>query len=311
MRLISLNNNSFRPWLTGLVWIIACTAYSQDLEPRALSMIPTGGNFAVGSYLYSHGNFLADENIPIDDLKANVHSFVVGYARSFRLFNRLTKFDVIVPYSLGTWSAVVSSADTSVTKFGFADPMVRLSMILIGGPALSIAEYAEYTPSKFRLGVNFRVRVPLGKYDNTKIINLGANRWAFKTGVAASYRVNKLVFEAYAYTWFFTENDEFNSGNVLNQSTVLTFQGHVTYLMKGGKWFAVSLGQNGLGETTINGIPQENNQNTWKFGLAFALPLKDNQALKFAVTNGITTKFGANFTTLVIAYQFMWFDKPK
>ena len=311
MHFISLYNKLTRLWLTGLVWIIVCTAYSQNLEPRALSMIPTGGNFAVASYMFSHGNYLADENIPIEDLKANVHSFVGGYARSFRLFNRLTKFDAIVPYTLGTWSALVSSVDTSVTKFGFADPMVRLSMILIGGPALSMAEYAVHTPSRFRLGVNFRVRVPLGKYDNTKLVNLGANRWAFKPGVAASYRVNKLVFEAFVYAWFFTENDEFNNGNVLKQGVVLTFQGHMTYLMKGGKWFAVSLGQNGFGETTHNDIPQENRQNTWKFGLAFALPLKDNQALKFTVTNGITTRFGANFTTLVIAYQFMWFDKPK
>jgi len=311
MYFTSFHITSIRPWLVSLVLIISCAAYSQDLEPRALSMIPTGGNFAVASYLFSHGNFLVDENIPIEDLKANVHTFVGGYARSFKLFNRLTKVDAIVPYSLGEWNAIVSNIDTSVTKFGFADPMLRISMILIGGPALSIAEYADHKQARFRLGVNFRVRMPLGKYDNTKILNLGANRWAFKTGVGASYRVNKFVFETYIYTWFFTENNEFNSGNVLKQETVLTFQGHVTYIMKRGKWFAVSLGQSGLGETTLNGIPQENKQNTWKFGLAFALPLKNNQALKFALTNGITTRFGANFTTLIIAYQFMWFDKAK
>jgi len=311
MRFALINDRSRRLWFLSLLWIVACVAYGQELEPRALSMIPTGGNFAVASYAYSHGNFLEDENIPVEDLKANVHSIITGYARSFKLFNRLAKFDVIAPYSIGKYKAIVSSVDTSAIRHGFGDPMARISLILVGGPALSPAEYTKQDLSRFRLGVNFRARVPLGKYDNTKIINIGANRWAFKAGIAASYRVNKFIFEGFVYSWFFTENKQFNGDDNLSQGTVLTFQVHATYLLKKGKWLAVSLGQSGFGETTINDVHQENSQNTWKFGIAFALPLKDNQALKFAFTNGITTKFGANFTTLVIAYQFMWFDKPK
>jgi outer membrane putative beta-barrel porin/alpha-amylase len=311
MRYITLYSISLRPWLTSLAWIVACVAYSQDLEPRALSMVPTGGNFAVSSYAYSNGNILIDENIPIEDLTANLHSLVVAYLRSFKLFNRVAKFDAVLPYSLGKWNAIVSNRDTSTSRSGLGDPMARISMILIGGPTLSPGEFAQHDLSRFRLGVFFRVRVPLGEYNNTKLINLGSNRWAFKTGVGVSYRVNKFVFEAYANAWLFTDNKEFLVDNVVSQATVLTFQGHVTYLMKKGKWLAISLGQSGLGETQLNDIPQDNTQNSWKFGIAFALPLTNNQTLKFAFTNGLSTKFGADFNTLVIAYQFMWFDKAK
>jgi len=298
-------------WLSIFFLSVASAAYGQDLEPRALSMAPTGGNFAIASYAFSTGNFLLDENIIIEDLRANVHTFLGGYARSFKLFNRLAKFDAILPYSLGKWSAIVSNVDTSTQRNGFGDPMARISMILIGGPALSLAEYAKHDLSRFRLGVFFRVRMPFGKYDNTKIINLGANRWAFKTGVGASYRVNKFIFEGYVNLWLFTDNKEFLVDEVISQEVVLTFQGHVTYIMKRGKWLAISLGQSGLGETKLNGVPQDNRQNTWKFGIVFALPLKNNQALKFAFTNGLTASYGADFNTLVVAYQFMWFDKAK
>ena len=46
--------------------------HSQDLEPRVMSAIPTGGNFAIVSYSYSAGNILLDNSLPIEDLKANL-----------------------------------------------------------------------------------------------------------------------------------------------------------------------------------------------------------------------------------------------
>ncbi len=300
-----------RLWLICALWMATIALQGQDLEPRALSMLPTGGNFAVASYAYTNGNILIDENIPIEDLNANLHSFVFAYARSFKLFNRIAKFDAVLPYSVGRWEARVSGIDTFTTRSGLGDPMARISMILIGGPALTLREFAIQEKSKFRLGVFFRMRMPFGEYDKTKLINLGSNRWAFKASVGASYLFKKFVFEACINAWIFTDNKEFLVDNVVSQATVLTFQGHVTYLMKKGKWLALSVGQSGLGETTVNDVPQNNLQNSWKFGLAFALPLSNNQSLKFVYTNGLSTRFGADFNTLAIAYQFMWFDKPK
>jgi hypothetical protein len=294
-----------------LAWAVTCSIYAQDLEPRALSTLPTKGNFMVGSYAYSHGNILIDETVPIEDLKANLHSLVGAYARSFKLFNKIAKVDVVLPYSAGKWTAIVNNVDTFTTRSGLGDPMARISMILIGGPAYTLSEFGHHVPSRFRLGAFFRMRVPIGEYDKSKLINLGSNRWAFKTGVGASYRIKKVILEAYINAWLFTDNKEFLIDNVVSQASVLTFQGHATFLMKKGKWLAISLGQSGLGETQINGVPQGNKQNTWKFGAAFALPISPNQALKFVFTNGLSTKFDADFNTFAIAYQYRWFDKEK
>lgn len=289
---------------------ITLSAISQDLEPRFLSAIPTGGNFAIASYGYSSGNILLDNTLPIEDLNARLNSVIVGYARSFKLLNKLAKFDVVLPYSFGQYSGVVTDIDSSVYRNGFGDPLLRFSLILIGHKPVGVSEFMQQGDNKFKLGATFRMRLPLGQYDPEKFLNLGANRWGFKLGVAGSYTVKKkLIFEGHLNTWLFTENKAFFNGNTLYQKPLLSAQLHVTYLMNPRLWFAVSFGRSGLGETVINGIEKNNTQNDSRFGVAFAYKVNKHNSLKLAFTSGITTRYGADFTTILLAYQFMWFDK--
>ena len=50
----------------GLFLVIESNA--QDLEPRFLSAMPTGGNFAIVSYGYSTGNILVDNSLPTEEI---------------------------------------------------------------------------------------------------------------------------------------------------------------------------------------------------------------------------------------------------
>jgi hypothetical protein len=285
---------------------------AQDLEPRFLSAIPTGGNFAIASYGYSSGNILVDNTLPIEDLNAKLNSAVFGYARSFKLFKQLAKFDIIIPYSFGKFEGLVSQIDSSTSRTGFADPMFRLSVILVGGRAMGLNEFFKSEPKKFKLGLSFRVRAPLGQYDHTKFINLGTNRWAFKTAIATSYTIKKrLSFEAHLISWFFTENKTFFNGNTIYQKPLIAAQLHISYVFKPGIWLAVSGGTSGLGETIVNGVEQDDLQRNSRYGAAFAYRINKNHALKIAFTSGISTRYGSDFNTFLLAYQFMWFDKTK
>ena len=59
-----------------------------------------------------------------------------------------------------------------------------------------INEFFKHEPKKFKLGVSLRIRPPLGQYEPTKLLNLGANRWALKMAFAASYTIKKkLTFD--------------------------------------------------------------------------------------------------------------------
>jgi len=297
-----------------LIVLIACffarDSMAQDLEPRLLSATPTGGNFAIVSGGYSVGNILLDQSMPVEDLHANLINFAAAYARSFKLFKRLIKFDVILPYSLANFEGIVSNIDSSTSRNGFGDPLLRVSMVIIGAAPMSISEFYQNEQKKFKLGASIRFRPPLGQYDPTKLVNLGANRWTLKLGLAGSYTIQKkLILEGHLNSWFFTENDEFFDGQTIKQKCQLNAQIHVSYIFKPGVWIAISTGRDAMGETVLNGIEQGNLQQNSRFGVAFAYRLNQHNALKFAFTNGITTRYGANFTSMALVYQYIWFDK--
>ncbi len=305
--------NRSLPFLTILVALfLVFESEAQDLEPRFLSALPTRGNFAIVSYGYSYGNILLDNTLPIENLQSSLNNIVVGYARSFRLFGRLAKFDAIIPYSFAHFSGEVSQIDTSTNRNGFGDPLFRISVILIGTRAMKADEFFKTPQKNFNLGVQLRIRPPLGQYYPDKLLNLGANRWAFKLGLAASYSFKKkLILEGHFISWFFTANNNFYNGSVVKQEPMISGQFHISYVFKPGIWLAVSLGTGGLGKTTLNGVDQENTQKNSRFGAAFAFRINKHHALKIAYTSGFSTRYGADFNTMLVAYQFMWFDKMK
>lgn len=297
-----------------LLSVLACVfmgrLQAQDLEPRLLSPAPVGGNFAIASYGYSVGNILLDNTLPVEDLDASINSFIVAYARSFKLFKKLAKFDAIVPYALANYDAIVNNADTSASRTGFGDPLFRLSIIWIGTDPLSPPDFMKREQKKFNLGTSLRVVAPMGQYDPSKLLNLGTNRWTVKLTLAASYTLaRRVVLEGHFNSVFFTENDAFFSGNTLKQKPLLSTQFHASYIIKPGVWVAASIGRSYLGETVLNGEEQDNLQNTSRYGLVFSYRLKPHSALKLGFTSGITARYGANFTSFVLAYQFIWFDK--
>ncbi len=297
------------PYITIFLLLSCMSANAQDLEPRLLAMMPVKTNFAVASYAYSHGNVLVDNTLPIENLNAALNIIGAGYARSFNLFGKLAKIDAVIPYSFGNWDAIVAQNDTITSRNGFADPIFRISMILIGGPALTPAEYPAYQLKKFRLGAQFRFRPPLGQYDPEQFINLGLNRWAFKLGIGASYRIKKLTLEAQFNTWFFTANNNFFGGNKLEQHPLVSFQVHGVYIFKKGMWVSGSFGAGFFGGISYNDDIFQNNQNNMRFGLAFAFPVAKGHGFQIAYTNGASTRYGSDFNSVLLIYHFMWFDK--
>ena len=297
----------------GLVLIICLTGLpvrSQDLEPRLLSPAPTGMNIAIASYGYSSGNILLDNSLPIEDLKANLNNLVAAYARSFRMFNRLAKFDLIVPYSIASFSGEVNQVDSTTSRNGLGDPLIRLSVSLVGNKAMDLKEFSQTAQQRFNLGVAVRVRPPLGQYDETRLINLGANRWAVKSSLAASYAfTRKFTMEAHTNVWVFSENKSFFNGNTLKQSPIITLQMHGVYAFRPGIWLALSMGKSFMGETALNGIPKNDSRDSWRYGAVFAYGINRHHALKIAYTSGLSTRYGADFTTVFLAYQFLWFGR--
>lgn len=271
--------------------------------------LPIGTNVAMVSTGYSQGNILLDKTIPVEGLESKMLNLGLVYLRGFKLFNRLAKIDIVLPYANADFTALVEGVPQSANRTGLGDPMVRFSMILLGVKPLKPQEYFKQEQKKFKLGVSFKLKAPLGQYDPDKLINLGGNRWALKAGLGASYTIKKkLVFEAQLNGIFFGANDDFFGGNTSKQEPILEGQFHTTYIFKPGIWIAASFGSVRGGEIKVNGAPTttENNE---RYGLTFAYKIKKQHSLKAAYTNALISRTGADFDTYLIGYQFMWFDK--
>jgi len=92
---------------------------------------------------------------------------------------------------------------------------------------------------------------------------------------------------------------------------MITFQSHLSYEFKPGIWAAISYGRSNLGETVLNGIEKNDIQKNSRMGAAFAFRLNKGSAIKVAVTSGVSTRYGSDYTTFLLAYQYLWFDNPK
>jgi hypothetical protein len=285
------------------------TIHSQDLEPGFMSALPIGSNIAIAVTGFSQGNILLDKTIPVEDLEANMLSFGLAYLRGFKLFNRLAKIDVVLPYANANFKGLAEGEPKSANRRGLGDPMFRFSMILVGVEPMKPQEFFKQEQQKFKLGVSIRVKAPLGQYNPDKLINLGANRWVLKSGIGASYTLKrKLVFEAQLNGIFFGANDDFYGGNTSEQEPMLEGQFHTTYIFKPGIWLAASIGAVKGGQNKVNEVEKAKIDNN-RYGLTFAYRLKKQHSLKAAYTNALITRSGDAFNTYLIGYQFLWFDK--
>jgi hypothetical protein len=213
---------------------------------------------------------------------------------------------VVIPYAWGTVSGDVQEVNRTVDRSGFGDPQFRLSVNLIGGPALTPKEFVQQ-PQQTTLGTSLAVVAPFGEYDGSKLINLGTNRWAFKPEVGISQPLGNWGLEVYAGVWLFTENSDFFGGQVKKQDPLASLQTHVVYTVRPRLWAAFDFTYYSGGSTTVDGRPQDDRQNNSRGGVTLSVPVTLSQSVKLSWARGVSTRVGSNFDTIGVAWQWLWF----
>ena len=284
------------------------TVRGQDLEPRAYAASPTGLNFLVAGFGRSAGGVVVDPALPVEDVEATVDAFTVGAGTTFNLFGRTALLVGGAGYVRAEATGRVGEDAREVSRSGLADPRFKLSVNLLGGRALTAGEFARAGERPTIVGVSLTVVPPLGKYDPSKLINLGSNRWSFKPEVGLSRLIRrKWTLDGYAGVWMFTENGEFYPGTaVRTQQPVLTLQGHISYTFKPRLWVAVDGTWYSGGTTSIDGVEKADLQRNSRLGLTASLPITRQQSLKISGSTGATTRIGADFQTVGVAWQLSW-----
>lgn len=288
-----------------LVLLAAVPTSAQELEPRAYRYLPSGLNFATLAYTYSSGNVLVDPTGPIQDLSANLHVTTAGYGRSFGLFGRAAAATVSSPYVYMSASGTLAGEFLEGSRSGWGDARARLTVNLLGGPALSMSQFAATQPGR-SFGLGLAVAMPTGQYDSARLINFGANRWGFKPEIGYSSVDGNWIFEASAGVWLFTANNDGFEGSKVQQDPIGSLQGHLSYNFPRRVWLAFDVNYFTGGRTTVDGAAQGGLQKSSRVGLTLSFPLRTSHSLKISTQTGAYTRLGADFDTLTLAYQYQW-----
>ncbi len=289
-------------------WLAAVNVSSaQELEPRAYSPSPVGTNFLVIAYARTTGGVLFDPSLPFSDVQARLNAGVLGYGRTFSAFGRSASAAVAVPYVWGDVEGNVGEERREVSRSGPGDARFRLSMNLVGGPALTPAEFVKRTP-RTTMGASLVIVPPVGEYHPDKLINIGSNRWSFKPELGMVYPLDRWYLEGYAGVWLFTDNDDFFGGQRREQDPIASFQGHVSYAFRPRLWLALDATYYTGGRTTVDGTRNADLQANSRVGLTLSVPIGARQSMKVTWSDGASTRLGTDFTTIGIAWQYVWFD---
>ncbi len=295
--------------------LVSPFAAAQDLAPRAYVITPVNSNALTLAYSFYDGGFNFNGTIPISGASGTYSVPIASIYHSFNFFGHLANIVGALPYGVGNFSGKVLGTDKSIYRSGLLDLSCRLSVNLIGGPALKPKEFAKWRQKRI-LGASLKVIAPTGQYDPTKLINWGINRWAFKPEIGYSQRVGKWLIDGYAGVWLYTTNSAFYSvpePQPQTEQPVGSFEGHLSYdlsrpkgksfrswaSLDGNFWFG--------GVTSLGGIRNlQTSQTGSRIGGTFAWPFTKHQSVKVSYSDGTYIRFGGNYQNVQLAWQYSW-----
>jgi hypothetical protein len=194
------------------------------------------------------------------------------------------------------------------------DSTFRFSVNLLGGPAMEPKEMAKWKQKRL-LGVSLKVIAPTGQYDGTKLVNWGIHRWAFKPEVGYSERWGHWVLDGYAGVWIYTQNSDSYAGPVPKSQTeapVGSLEGHLSYDVKPRLWLSLDGNFWWGGIASLSGIQNLKTQQTGsRVGGTASFPISKHQSIKVSYSNGTYIRFGGNYQSVSVAWQYSWLGRPK
>ena len=282
-------------------------AAAQDLEPRRWTALPAGVNVVAAGYVGLQGDVIFDPALKIEGAEVSGHVVAVSYVRSFKIGNKLGRFDAVVPWQNMRWEGLLDGAPATAERVGLADPILRFSILLAGVPAADGAQ-DEGKKSNTIFGVAIAVSVPVGEYSSASLLNLGQNRGFVRPQLGVLHTRGKWSNELTGSTFIYGENDDFFGDVKLKQDPLYAIQGHVIRVFdKPGYWIALSTGYGWKGETIVNGTRSGDSQKRWLSSLAYGIPLGKNQGISFAYLRDRTkTDNGANVDSLAVGWSMVF-----
>jgi hypothetical protein len=278
---------------------------AQQMEPRTYSNVPVGMNFLIAGVAHTEGSVAVDPSLPLTNAKIASDVAFIAYARVFDLWGRSAKFDASLPYGRTSGSAEFAGQPVSRDIAGPGDARLRISTTFVGAPALPLEAFARYRQNTI-MGASVELVVPTGQYDESKLVNIGANRWSIRPEFGISQAWGPLTAELSAGVTFFSDNEEFLGVSTREQAPIRSLQGHLIYTRPSGLWFAVTGTWYGGGRTSIDGVDKDDRQENVRVGVTAAVPVTRHSSIKVFASTGAYSRTNSDFDLLGVAYQYRW-----
>ena len=277
---------------------------AEDIEPRRWTPIPVGSTVVGVAVVHGEGDIAFDPLLKVEDATVEVTTTLVSIIRGLDLFGRSARFDIRLPHQHARWEGLLDGDPRTVDRRGAADPRLRLSVNLIGAPALRGQEFAAYRaehPVNTVVGAALAVVLPLGEYQEDKLLNLGQNRFAVQPQLGAVHTRGPWSFELTGTLSLFSDNDSFLVHSTRAQDPLLLLQTHAVYASPGGWWASLSAAYDWSGESTIDGVEKDDAREDLLYGVAAGLAVGRHASLQIAyVANRSQTRIGADTDNLAL-----------
>lgn len=286
---IKFNSNSKYPLIKfSVIAVIAAAINAPAMADMARDWqnLPVNTNVFFAYYVNVRSNTSVDTDLPIADASLDGDIGMLRYARSFDLGNGLSSgIQVLQPYA--SLDAALGSFP-SQSRSGWGDTTVIGVANIFGAKAMTPEEFMHATPTPFLTGALWVV-APTGSYDGNKQVNIGSHRWSFKPELAYGLPFGDKLqqwLELNAFVSFYTDNGDYQGGKKLEQKPKLGLEAHYSYTFKPGLYASADLSYAGGGETTLNGLDQDNRANSWMagFGGGIAFSVQDAVSISYMQT---------------------------
>ncbi|WP_440875150.1 transporter [Thalassotalea sp. PLHSN55] len=281
--------------------------FAQDLEPRRWSPVPLDVDIVGIGYGYSASDIAYDPVYQVENAQLKLHVIGANYITSFKLADKLVRFDVKLPWANGEWDGLLQSKPGELKRIGMLDPVFRLSVNLIGSPALESKKLRRYLQSKSSntiVGAALSVTAPWGEYHHDRLINLGHNRYNIRPQIGMVHTRGAWQYELTGSVSIFTDNNSFHNGKLKQQKPLFAIQSHLIRTFERGKWLSISAGYGVGGQTKVDQVEQNDKKHTILSALSFGMPISMSQSVRIAYLYQQTNSdVGADSDALLLGWS--------
>lgn len=275
--------------------VLLSRAEAQGEGPRVYLLAPVDFNAFSATYMDLSSNMNFAGNILIEGADVNSDVLALNYNRFFSIGDRFAELWVT-----GIFGTVDGNVDTnrlvnrngdplgtvSTDESGMADPYLGLRVGLIGAPALEPAEYVKYKQG-FQMHALVGLTPDFGDYDSSRPLNLGTGRSSLRLGLPMVIPIgqhSKTWFEIVPNMYIYEDNDDPFRASLREQEPLYVVETHLTHNFTSRFWGGIDLRYQKGGETTTDGIDDDNQLN--RLGGGVSLGYQFTRALSGFISSG-------------------------